>query len=375
MLSRRANGEKYGSYFINSLTYFSLIVKMILQNKQVVNSLEKRIEKWDILKFFLMFLVVLGHIAAGYTYGYRSMRSLYVLIYSFHMPLFIFLSGMFSKNTINNKRYSKMFSYLLIYIFSKFLFSLYGLFDSGKFEFNLIKGNGLPWYMLAMFVFMLVTSSLQNIKPKYVLAFSIALALIAGYDPWIKDILAASRIIVFFPFFYLGYLVEPDRIQKLTDKVWIKVVSAFIIILATVLVFSFSKYAYLLRPMFTGRNPYTSLHSYKMYGAAIRLVCYVISAVMGFAFIAITPNRTPFGIIAKFGTRTVGVYVFHYFVIYLLYNQLGIKAFFESLFSGNGAGYMVLPLALIITVVLSLKPFSVPINVILKIPQKAVLKK
>ena len=64
--------------------------------------MNQRVEKWDILKFFLMFFVVLGHIADCYTLEHESMRSLYLFIYSFHMPLFIFLSGLFLRFKIKS---------------------------------------------------------------------------------------------------------------------------------------------------------------------------------------------------------------------------------------------------------------------------------
>lgn len=331
----------------------------------------QRIEKWDILKFFLMFFVVLGHIADCYTAESESMRSLYLFIYSFHMPLFIFLAGLFAKGTIDNKRYSKMFGFLLMYVFSKVLFALYGIINTGKFSINFVEAAGLPWYMLAMFAFMLITTALRNIKPSYVITISVIFALLVGYDTGIRDVLAVSRIIVFFPFFYLGYLVNPESLQKITDKKWIKVLSVLVILIAVALVFGLGEKAYTLRPIFTARNPYTLLKENENIGALVRLFCYCVSAILGFAFIAVTPNKTPFGIIAKFGSRTLTVYVLHYIVIYLLYNQLHIKDFFESLFSGRGAGLMILPLAMVLTVVLSLKPFSVPINAIMKIPQKS----
>ena len=47
-----------------------------------------RLQKWDILKCFLIFLVVLGHVADFYTKESQGMRNLYLLIYTFHMPLF-----------------------------------------------------------------------------------------------------------------------------------------------------------------------------------------------------------------------------------------------------------------------------------------------
>ena len=68
---------------------------------------------FDYLKFFLIFFVVFGHMIEKYIEN-PVMRAIYFFIYSFHMPVFIFISGMFAK--YDKKRCLR---YLLIY-FIKF---------------------------------------------------------------------------------------------------------------------------------------------------------------------------------------------------------------------------------------------------------------
>ena len=57
----------------------------------------KRDLYWDSLKFVLIFLVVYGHTIETYSPDGSINRAIYNLIYVFHMPLFIFISGYFSK--------------------------------------------------------------------------------------------------------------------------------------------------------------------------------------------------------------------------------------------------------------------------------------
>ncbi|WP_297195804.1 acyltransferase family protein [uncultured Flavonifractor sp.] len=52
--------------------------------------------RYDNLRFFLMALVVLGHLLE-ITPDIPYKRELYYLIYSFHMPAFLFLSGIFAR--------------------------------------------------------------------------------------------------------------------------------------------------------------------------------------------------------------------------------------------------------------------------------------
>lgn len=59
----------------------------------------KRIAYFDLLKLFAVLLVIVGHVISQYDdrgYGHP----INVWIYSFHMPLFMFMSGLFFQNTL-----------------------------------------------------------------------------------------------------------------------------------------------------------------------------------------------------------------------------------------------------------------------------------
>lgn len=66
--------------------------------------------KYDNLKALLIFLVVFGHVLESVPGEYR--RIIYLTIYTFHMPMFIYISGYFSKTTVKNTT-----SYIYIYIY------------------------------------------------------------------------------------------------------------------------------------------------------------------------------------------------------------------------------------------------------------------
>ena len=52
--------------------------------------------QYDTLRFLLIALVVLGHLLE-LAEGFPHREFLYAVIYSFHMPAFLFLSGMFAR--------------------------------------------------------------------------------------------------------------------------------------------------------------------------------------------------------------------------------------------------------------------------------------
>ena len=100
----------------------------------------------------------------------------------------------------------------------KLIFAVYNACAYGKFEFSLFTEPHLPWFMLALFAFAVITIAVRDFSPKYVLFFSILLACLAGYDREINSFLSLSRIIVYYPFYYLGYMLDAAKIEEFFRK-------------------------------------------------------------------------------------------------------------------------------------------------------------
>lgn len=277
----------------------------------------KRIEKWDILKFILIFLVVLGHVTESSFDKSIWQKNLITIIYSFHMPVFIFVSGLFSKKTIKHKNYDKVFGYLFMFFAAKMIISIGRLIATGEMGFAVLSERGLPWYMLAIFAFQMITIAVQNFSPKYVLIFSILLSCFAGYDTLLGDELCLMRIIVFYPFFYLGYCLKPKSVAKFFDKKLFKIISATILIAFIVIVFINTDKIYGLCFLLTGRNSYEKLNDAFSYGGLIRLAYYAVTFLIGSAVVCLVPKRLGNGRVAKLGSRTLQIYSLHYFFIFL----------------------------------------------------------
>lgn len=319
--------------------------------------MSKRIQKWDILRCFLIFLVVLGHVADFYTKESQGMRNLYLLIYTFHMPLFIFVSGLFSKKTVNEKKKDRIFGYLALYLTVKLIFFVYYLVAYGRFTFSLFTEANLPWFMLALAAFAVITMLIKDISPKYVLFFSILLACIAGYDPEIKSFLSLSRIIVYYPFYYLGYILDAKKIEGHCRKKTAKLAAVIILAAAITAAFVFGEKIYWLRPLVTGLNPFAALGDHSKFGFLLRLGFYAVSGLVCYAVTVLTPEKTPLGLAAKIGQRTLPIYAFHYIILFIFYYNLGINSLFEKLLPA-APELLGIPLAAAVTAVSSLGIFN-----------------
>lgn len=316
-----------------------------------------RSEKWDILKFFLIFLVVLGHAADYYTSDSETMKSLFIFIYSFHMPVFIFVSGLFAKRNVNENRMDKIAGYLIIYVVLKLYPFCYRNLAGQSAGFHLFTENGVPWFMLALFWFNLITMILKKASFKLVLPLSIAIACVIGYTTSVGDFLALSRTIVYYPFFYIGYISDRKNIENFCNKKAVKTSAALFLLLFGVLIFSLGDKIYWLRPLLTGRNPFITLGDFSEWGFLFRLLYYVVILAVGFAVIAIVPDKTPYGLISKLGQRTLAVYGLHYIVFYFMFEKFDCKSVFERLL-GQNSEWIIYPLSLMVTLFFSLKFFN-----------------
>lgn len=197
----------YGKKTIMSVQYFIERSKFMTRNHY-----------FDNMKAFLIFLVVLGHMISGFFGdGSGGKGTVYLWIFSFHMPVFIFASGYFA-STNTKKTLSKLIPLYLVFqmvqILIKFLYDCYVDPSTAVFEFQLFKPEWTLWYLMALILYSLVTPILDtDDRRKQVrnVILAIAAGLIIGFTPYTDNFLAISRMVTFLPFFLLGYYGKKNQ--------------------------------------------------------------------------------------------------------------------------------------------------------------------
>ena len=277
-----------------------------------------RVPKWDNLKFFLILCVVVGHFIERYIGESWVYRSLFVFIYSFHMPAFLFIAGLFSKRTVDTNNVKKVLPYITLYFSVKILLFAVRACCTGETYASFLSEAGLPWFMLSLFFMYIITMYTKRFKTAWVLIGSVALSVFAGYAIQKNgDFLTVLRTINFYPFFYLGYILKPDELAEKLDKPKVKIASAVLIVALAAVCFVFTDKVFELRFFLTGRNPYGS------YSGLIRLALFVVSTVEIFALISLTPSKR--SAFTTLGSRTLAVYCTHYCFIYILFDVFDLK--------------------------------------------------
>lgn len=331
------------------------ILKKIYNPKEIENK-NGRIYYFDNLKFIAIFTVVLGHFIQPIIGDSNIAKGIWIFIYTFHMPLFIFISGYFAKASIERKDKNKIAIFFFLYLILKVIIFGIDKFIYGKdVTFTLLSETSISWYLFGMGAWYGISILTNNVNKKYLFIFSIILSIIIGYDKSIGDMYCLSRIITFYPFFLLGMMVKKERIESLTNNKIIKCTSVVFLLIIMCICLVFIDNVYYMRPLLTGRNSYYTLNGdLKNYGILLRSIYYIISGLIGIAFMSLIPKGKTF--FSKFGSRTLAVYFLHAIVIRVFQREnIELRL------------YQYLIISIFVTFVFSLKWFSIPFNKIMKL--------
>lgn len=331
---------------------------------------------FDNAKFILIFLVVMAHAISPMQNYIPAVSMLWRVCNVFHMPCMIFISGYFAKRYIRNGviNVQRPVTYAILYLAAQI--------SVGAFEYLVLKNTVAPsilnarsslWFLQCLVWWYLLLPILDRFEPKYVMAGVMLVGLFAGYDMKIGNFMAVSRMLVHMPFFMAGYYIKPEMIEKLYTK---KAKLLSIPALLAVLLITFVTHGVSVGNVITCNvnfweifwNPQKIAGVSPLLWWAVRLACYVTAALMCFAFLVWVPRCKTF--FTKFGSRTLQVYILHRF-LYLAEQKY---EWWKPLCSGKGAVLMIL-IALALTFILSLKPFSLPFDALQSIKVTKLLKK
>ena len=328
--------------------------------------MKPRIAKWDNLKLFLIFCVVAGHFLARIDEN-RTAQRLFFFIYLFHMPAFMFVSGLMSTRSINGQRYAKICDFLAAFLLTKLVLLLVkGVFAHDYSAVRLWEMNDISWYIFALFVYYFVTMIIGKMPAMLMIGITIALACIAGYSSHITTFLSLSRLICFYPFFLAGYHLDSDFIRYHTIGKPIKILSVLYVAVAACFAVFRIDHVWWLTRLLRAKYPYASFAQFQRAGGLLRLGWYAGSALFIVSLICfVSEAETP---LTKLGSRTLTVYVLHYIPLYLFYYMMNAKEWLPGM---PGSAWIALAAALVTTLVLSWKPFTTLVNLWITLPEKA----
>ncbi|MBD5516887.1 MAG: acyltransferase family protein [Lachnospiraceae bacterium] len=163
--------------------------------------------KIENIKIILMFCVILGHLLESI----GGVDNLYKIIYSFHMPLFLFVNGWCAPcNRVSKRTLLKL---IYPYILFQILYQLFNIYvineERGGFSVQFGTPYWLLWYLLVLTFYYLLIPMIATESRKYavgVIIATIILSVSIGFDNSIGYYMSLSRAFVFFSIFCMWVL-------------------------------------------------------------------------------------------------------------------------------------------------------------------------
>ncbi|TWD20558.1 fucose 4-O-acetylase-like acetyltransferase [Streptomyces sp. T12] len=174
---------------------------------------------FDNAKYLAIVLVAVGH-AWGQILDDGAVETAYRVVYLFHMPAFILISGYFSRGfDLRPRHVQRLITGVVVpYVVFETAYSLFQRYGNDE------PGHGITlldptyhlWFLCALFVWRLSTPFWRVIR--YPLPVSLVIAALGSVSPQIGDDLELQRVLQFLPFFVLGLTLRPEHFRMVKRR-------------------------------------------------------------------------------------------------------------------------------------------------------------
>lgn len=303
-------------------------------------------EKLDIIKVYTILLVVLGHVLRMYTaegafphQGTWVTEQMCSMIYSFHMPLFIFISGCIYgickrkgkyaswKNLLSNKVKRIIYPYLSFGLLVLAPCMVYTNLSDNYITYcikDLFGGGNIRhlWYLLSLFQMYVIAHFLRNVlnRQNWVIVFITIMLFVLIYRYATHfNALQLRMTISYIPYFILGYYVGDDSFRMNMSNL-----RASILLLTSVIVWGLK---------------------YRLPAISVLATEYIVAFLLILAILHFSGKVHSMGNVGKLILKNgMGIYLWHVVILYL--------AYYYDLFASAGL-YLQICLMTIISLVLS----------------------
>ncbi|MCW2917566.1 MAG: Fucose 4-O-acetylase [Actinomycetia bacterium] len=301
-------------------------------------SVKQRNAYFDNAKFLAIVLVVLGHVWGQFYKHDELIRAAYSFVYAFHMPLFVFTTGYFSRGFARStdKARTLISQVIAPYVIFILLYRAETWWIEGvPFDLNsAFRPHFLMWFLLALLGWRLSAPIWPHLR--HPVAVAVAVSLVAGSSQVMLDS-TTGRMVTLLPFFVLGLTIRPERLAVLRRSAarWYgAAVLAVGLAVAVVVAHRFHRHPFDMRWLWWS-DGYQAMDVPPITGMAVRSGMIVLGLSLGAAFLAVVPRgRTWF---TRLGTATMYVFLLHGLILKAfdyqglltapwLLNQMGIAA-------------------------------------------------
>jgi len=288
-----------------------------------------RLYFWDNAKGILIFLVVFGHFLQPYR-SQPGIRIVFDLIYLFHMPAFVFISGYLSQKVSDVRK--SILKLSIAYLLFNMPMMVYGMFCEGLTP-SLLTPYYSYWYLIALIAWRLVAPTLS--KSSEAMPISIAISILIGFWGEIGNQMALSRIIGFFPFFLAGYTASEDKLREFfTQKRPIHACLGFGLFALTMFLATHLS--------LTGIEMNDLVFfPYLAHDRFIYRICMLLISLSVCVSALLMVPQNPVWLLTKWGRNSLTIYVSHRYVTLLAFALMPFKSDFTLVLQASLLGSLV----------------------------------
>ncbi|MFD5908028.1 acyltransferase family protein [Streptomyces massasporeus] len=320
------------------------------QSTQKKQNGKQRDAFFDNAKYLAIVLVAMGHAWEPLKGDSRTLEAAYQLVYAFHMPAFIIISGYFSRSfDMRPDRLKRLITGVAVpYIIFETAYPLFKrVIDNDPHqEISLLDPWYLTWFLVALFVWRLTTPIWNLVR--WPLPLALGLAMLATVTPEIGDDLDLQRVLQFLPFFVLGLVMKPEHFHMVRTRA---VRIASVPVFAAALAFSWWAVPRMNTAWFYHRDAAQELGAPWWTGPVMVLAMFGCSLVLTACFFAWVPRRHMW--FTALGAGTLYGYLLHGFLV----KAGDYRGWFEASWLHHPAGEIIVTaLAAAVVTVLCTKP-------------------
>ncbi|MEU6918721.1 acyltransferase family protein [Streptomyces olindensis] len=320
------------------------------QSPQKKQNGKQRDAFFDNAKYLAIVLVAMGHAWEPLKGDSRILEAAYQVVYAFHMPAFIIISGYFSRSfDMRPDRLKRLITGVAVpYIVFETAYPLFKRWidNDPHQEISLLDPWYLTWFLVALFVWRLTTPIWK--LARWPLPLALGLAMLATVSPSIGDDLDLQRVLQFLPFFVLGLQMKPEHFHMVRRR---SVRIASVPVFAAALAVSWWAVPRMNTAWFYHRDSAQELGAPWWTGPVMVLALFGCSLVLTACFFAWVPRRHMW--FTALGAGTLYGYLLHGFLV----KAGDYQGWFEAAWLHKPAGeILVTLLAAAVVTVLCTKP-------------------
>ncbi|WP_221352488.1 acyltransferase family protein [Streptomyces beigongshangae] len=266
---------------------------------------------FDNAKYLAIVFVAMGHAWEPLTDHSRAAEALYMVVYTFHMPAFVLISGYFSRSfDMRPDRLRRLVTGIAVpYVLFEVAYSLFKRWadDDPGHPISLLDPWYLTWFLIALFVWRMTVPLWKVVR--WPVPLALAIAVLASVSPDIGDDLDLQRVLQFLPFFVVGLFMKPEHFQLMRRRE-VRILSAPV--LAAALALAYWTGPHVNSAWFYHRDSAQELGAPWWVGVVVTLALFGVSMVLTSCFLAWVPRRRMW--FTVLGAGTLYGYLLHGFL-------------------------------------------------------------